>query len=204
MLSPSDVTAVIVTKGDVDLTLVLDSLVFPEVIVWDNSKESMNEMTYGRVLGAIRAQNPVIYSQDDDIVHPPHNQMQILAAYQPEVMTGCMWQEWSDGARRQGIEDGYDDLVFPGSGSISDFSVWSDAVERYLKEWPLNDFFRLWCDTIIGVLAPTVQLDLRFEELPQADLKNRMAYLPNAVSFKTEAIMRARDIRDGLSGVAVA
>ncbi len=195
-------TAVIVTKGDVDLTPVLDSLIFPEVIVWDNSVET-NEMTYGRVQGAARATNPVIYSQDDDIVHSPQNQMMILAAYQPEVMTGCMWPDWSDGARRQGIENGYDDLVFPGSGSISDYTIWAEAVDRYLGQWPHDDFFKLWCDTIIGIIAPTVQLDLRFDELPHADADDRMSHLPDAVALKTEAIRRAREIRDYAFGPAV-
>ncbi len=195
MLSPRDVTAVIVTKGDVDLAPILDSLVFPEVIIWDNSVEE-DEMTFGRVLGAQRASNDVIYSQDDDIVHSPTAQVQIMAAYEPGVLTGCMWPEWSDGARRQGIENGYDDLVFPGSGSICDRDVWLESVRRYVSEWPMDDFFRLWSDTIIGIISPTKQLDLRFEELPQADADNRMAHLPNAVALKTKAIRRARQVRD--------
>ena len=37
MLSPRDVTAVIVTRGDVDLQPVLDSLIFDKVVIWNNS-----------------------------------------------------------------------------------------------------------------------------------------------------------------------
>ncbi len=195
MLSPRDVTAVIVTRGDVDLAPILKSLIFPEVIIWDNSVEG-DEMTFGRVLGAQRATQPVIYSQDDDIIHSPTQQVQIMAQYEPGVLTGCMWPEWSDGARRQGIVNGYDDLVFPGSGSISDRDLWLDAVRSYVEQWPMDDFFRLWCDTIIGVISPSKQLDIRFEELPQADAENRMAHLPDAVALKTEAIRRARLIRE--------
>lgn len=203
MLSPSDVSAVIVTKGDVDLAPILDSLIFPDIVVWDNSVQA-NEMTYGRVLAAGKARSEIVYSQDDDIIHSPENQMKILASYRQDYLTGCMWPEWSAGAKAQGIENGYDDLVFPGSGSITHRELWFDCAQEYLAEWPFDDFFRLWSDTIIGVIAPTIQLDIRFGELPQADLKNRMAHLPNAVELKTEAIRRARDIRDGLAGVAVA
>ncbi len=197
MLSPRDVSAVLVTKGDIDLTPVLDSLVFGDVVVWDNSVER-NEMTYGRVLAAHRARNSVVYSQDDDIVHSPENQMRILAAYEPGILTGCMWPEWSAGAREQGIENGYDDLVFPGSGSISDWSQWDFAVERYLERYPMDDFFRLWSDTIIGVICPTQQIDVRFDVLPYAEDDDRMANLPNAVEMKTEAITRARLVREGV------
>lgn len=198
MLSPADISAVIVTRGNVDLTPIIDSLIFDDVVVYDNSVQP-NEMTYGRVIGARdHAKHPVIYSQDDDIIHTPEDQHRIVAAYQPGVLTGCMWPEWSGGARRQGIDNGYDDLVFPGSGSISDLWLWEDAVDEYLAEWPLDDFFRLWSDTIIGIISPTVQLDIRFGEFPWADDDNRMAHLEGAVALKTEAIRRARLIRDGV------
>ncbi len=194
MLSPADVSAVIVTKGDTDLTEILDSLVFPDVVVYDNSREP-DLKTYGRVVGARRAKNTVIYSQDDDIIHSPTNQMRILAAYQPGILVGCMWDEWSEGAKRQGIEHGYDDLVFPGSGSISDLALWELSIANYLAEWPDDEFFNLWSDTIIGVISPRIQLDLRFEALPCADDETRMSYLPDGIAQKTEAIRRAREIR---------
>jgi hypothetical protein len=195
LLRPEDVSAVIVTKGDVDLAPVLDSLIFDDVIVYDNSVEK-DLMTFGRVVAARRATRKVIYSQDDDIVHTPEAQREIVAAYEPGVLTGCMWPEWSAGAKDQGIENGYDDLVFPGSGSISRLWLWEEALADYFSEWPNDDFFRLWCDTIIGVIAPTKQLDIRFQILPCAEDETRMANLPDAVELKTEAIRRARQIRD--------
>jgi hypothetical protein len=198
MLSPSEVSAVIVTKGDVDLTPVLESLIFDDVVVYDNSVEP-NEMTYGRVIGAReRALHPFIYSQDDDIIHRPEDQARIIFAYEEGFMTGCMWSSWSAGAKEQGIPHGYDDLVFPGSGSISHITIWEDCVDEYLAEWPADDFFKLWCDTIIGVISPTRQMDIRFVALPCAEDKTRMCNLPDAVEQKIEAIRRARLIRDGV------
>lgn len=194
MLTAADVSAVIVTRGNVDLTPVLDSLIFDDVVVYDNSARP-NVMTFGRVIAARDAEHRVIYSQDDDIVHTAEDQRRIVDAYEPGLLTGCMWQEWSDGARQQGIEDGYDDLVFPGSGSISDLWLWEDAISKYLDVWPEDEFFHLWCDTIIGIICPTWQLDIRFEPLPCADEPGRMAHMENAVALKTEAIRRAREIR---------
>lgn len=197
MLTPDQVTAVIVTRGDVDLTPVLDSLIFPNVIVFDNSRESVDVKTYGRVLAASASSTAVVYSQDDDIIHSPENQQRILDAYEPGVLTGCMWPEWSLGAYQQGIDFGYDDLVFMGSGSVFDGDVALGAVDEYLSYFDEDDFFRLWCDTIVGVIAPTKQLDIRFDALPCAEDENRMCNLPNAVEDKTEAIKRARWIRSG-------
>ena len=197
MLSPSEVSAVIVTRGDVDLSPVLESLIFDDIVVWDNSRSEQDQMTFGRVLAGRRARNEIVYSQDDDLIHTREAQEQIVASYAEGVLSGCMWPEWSAGAKKQGIENGYDDLVFPGSGSISDLWLWEECISEYLEEWPADDFFRLWSDTIIGIIAPTRQLDIRFRILPCADADNRMAHLPDAVANKTEAIRRARLIRDG-------
>jgi hypothetical protein len=195
VLSPSDISAVIVTKGDVDLTPVLDSLIFDDVRIWDNSVQH-DLMTHGRVVAAMLARHPIVYSQDDDIIHTAEAQERIVDSYDEGILTGCMWPEWSVGAKEQGIPYGYDDLVFPGSGSISDVWLWEQCVDEYLAHWPEDDFFLLWSDTIIGIIAPTKQLDIRFEILPCAEDETRMANLPDAVALKTEAIRRAREVRD--------
>ena len=195
MLTPDHVTAVIVTRGDVDLTPVLNSLIFSDVVIWDNSREQ-DMKTWGRYAGLSRAKNKIFYSQDDDIIHTPENQIRIVAEYQLGVLTGCMWPEWSAGAKAQGIEKGYDDLVFPGSGSVWDRATVHAAIDKYLEHFPIDDFFALWADTIVGVIAPTRQLDLRFAALPCAEDDNRMCNLPDAVENKTEAINRARWVRD--------
>ena len=201
MLSPRDVTAVIVTRGDVDLQPVLDSLIFDKVVIWNNSIRR-NEMTYGRVCAALMAHTSVVYSQDDDILHTRDAQQALVRSYEPGSMVGCMWPEWSDGARRQGIENGYDDLVFPGSGSVTDIVVWTRAIDAYLGHYQRDDFFRLWSDTLIGTIAPTRQMDMRFSPLPWAEGPTRMAEMPDGVALKTEAIRRGRAVRETLAVAA--
>jgi len=196
VIDASQVTAVLVTRGNMDLTPVLDSLIFDDVVVWNNAESPQDEMTYGRVLAITRAKHPVIYSQDDDIVHSPENQQALLDEYQPGVLTGCMWDEWSKGAAAQGIFCGYADLVFPGSGAVYDAEVVTRACGQYLAEYEFDDFFRLWCDTICGIIAPTRQLDIRFDALPEAEADYRMCNLPDAEKLKAEAIRRARLVRD--------
>lgn len=195
-MSPENVSAVIVTRGNCDLSPILDSLIFDDVVIWDNSKSTRDEMTWGRALARFRAKHRVIYSQDDDIVHSEENQRAIVAAYEPGVLTGCMWKEWSDGARAQGIPDGYDDLVFPGSGSVYDRGLPLLAAAVYCNYYEFDDWFRLWCDTIVGVMTPNKQLNIRFEALPEADADYRMANQEGFTEQKREAIRRAREIRD--------
>lgn len=196
-MSPENVSAVLVTRGNVDLQPILDSLIFDDVVIWDNSVEDRDEMTWGRACAVARAKHPVIYSQDDDIIHTPENQRAIVAAYQPGVLTGCMWPEWSAGAAKQGVDGGYDDLVFAGSGSVYDYDLPLRSAGRYLAVHELDDFFRLWADTIIGIIAPTQQLDIRFDALPEADADYRMANQERFTEQKIEAITRARAVRDG-------
>ena len=62
-------TAVLVTKGDRDISEVLASLSgFDELIVWDNSKAPKDVKVFGRFAGAMLAQNNDIYIQDDDSI----------------------------------------------------------------------------------------------------------------------------------------
>ncbi len=195
-IDPRYVSAVIVTRGNEDLTPILESLIFDDVVVLDNSRQPVDLMTYGIVEGIARAKHEVIWSQDDDIIHTPENQRAILSAYTPGVLTGCMWAEWSDGAAAQGIEGGYSDLVFYGSGAVYHRDVPTLATSRYLDRYPFDDFFLLWASCAIGVLAPTRQLDIRFDALPCAEYEYRMCNLPNAVEEKAEMIRRARAVRD--------
>ena len=195
-MSPENVSAVLVTRGNCDLQPVLDSLIFDDVVVWDNSVDH-DEKTWGRAIAALTlAKHNVVYSQDDDIVHTPENQQRIIDSYERGVLTGCMWNEWSNGAAKQGIEGGYDDLVFCGSGSVYDAELPYLTAQRYLAHFPLDDFFRLWADTIIGIIAPTRQIDIRFEALPEADADYRMANQEGFTEQKIEAIRRALLVRD--------
>ncbi len=194
------VSAVIVTRGDVDLEPILATLRqvprIDDVVVWDNSERD-DLAVWGRHAAVAEARHACTYSQDDDLVHTPAGIERILDTYTPGHIVGCMWPEWSEGARRQGIPNGYDDLAFPGSGSVYDRYVALDAARRYLDIYPYDRFFQLWCDAIIGTLAPTRNIDERFTILPAAYGPDRIAALPDAAKLKREAIMRARAVRDG-------
>lgn len=195
---PVVATAVIVTRGDVELEPILASLrAVPRIVdlvVWDNSR-NLDLKVWGRHEALRGVDTRVVYSQDDDIVYTPEAIDRILDAYVPGLAVGCMYPEWSAQAERSGIPGGYADLVYPGSGAVYDRETPLVAAARYLEHHPEDEFFRLWCDAVIGVLAPTAAHGERFEILPAAYGADRLSRRPNAVKDKREAILRARRIR---------
>jgi hypothetical protein len=83
-LSPDDVSAVLVTRGETDLSTILESLPFKDVVIWDNSKRE-DFQVYGRFAAIAEAKNDIIYVQDDDCVVTCIGAL--LAAYTPGIIT---------------------------------------------------------------------------------------------------------------------
>ncbi len=72
MLDPAQVSAVLVTRGNIDLTDIQESIQsagIEDTVIWDNSQRE-NLSCYGRYAGIEEARNPWIYHQDDDLVAP--------------------------------------------------------------------------------------------------------------------------------------
>ena len=63
------VSAVLVTRGDVDITTILNSLPFDDVVVWNNA-EREDLQCYGRFAAIAEAKHDYIYTQDDDLLVP--------------------------------------------------------------------------------------------------------------------------------------
>lgn len=188
MLRTSDVTACLVTRGDVDMQPILDSLIFDKVIVWDNSVcEDMK--TAGRYATIHQTTTPVVYFQDDDVIVPASTQEALLAEYEPGVMTAVYAH--GDNA------DGYDDVPLVGAGAVVDRLLPLQAVHRY-RGWPMDNSFLYYCDFAIGVLYPRVkQLRLPFEIVMEvAQHPSRLCNQPWAAAMKFEVTERARAIRD--------
>jgi hypothetical protein len=68
-VEPLNVTACLVTRGDVPLEPILET--FPpawQVMVYDNSKQAVDMAVYGRYRAVVAAHSPVVYVQDDDVL----------------------------------------------------------------------------------------------------------------------------------------
>lgn len=188
MIAASDVTAIIVTRGDVDLVPILTSLVFKNRIVWNNSAPSYSDDgitvrpisiqgdfgAHGRYKAIESASTSLVYFQDDDCVVSESAQMALLLAYDEQHRAGIRFVSNMDPAHNGGQ---YPLLALPGWGSICDRSAPEDAFARWRAAHPddygSDDFLRIGCDIVFPVLTPSLMLDLGHDDLPYAHAKDR-------------------------------
>jgi hypothetical protein len=89
-----------------------DSLIFENVIVWDNSAEEHDYKVAGRYAATLLAETKAVYYQDDDCLIPESTQQALLDEYEPGVMVA----NWGHGEN----PDGYEDAPLVHGGAIVD------------------------------------------------------------------------------------
>lgn len=189
MIDAKDVTVVIPTRGNVDMTEIIDSLKaegFGEILIWDNSKRE-NLGIYARFAAIEEARFDVIATQDDDLVvtHWP----EILAEYESGVTTINYPQEWTN------------DIPWISCGTVFDKGTERRVFDLYQTEWPLDDDLMFYiADGVFAELAlPRKVLAYPYKELPWANDSGRVSTEPGWYGGKRDLI-RARC--DGLKAAA--
>jgi hypothetical protein len=190
VLDQSEVTAVIVTRGDVELAPTLETLVFDNVVVWDNS-ERPDWKCAGRYIacldGEVRTDH--VYWQDDDTIVPPETQLQLLEGYNGQ---DCL-AVWGHGEN----PDGYDDLPLVCGGAIADWRAAWGCIGRYDAHYPLNDDFMYDADFAVGALyRDWGHVHLPFKIRDVAYNGKRLADESWQRDLKRTITNRAREIRD--------
>lgn len=150
MITSEDVCAVIVTRGDVDLMPVLDSIPF-QTIVWDNSERD-DIGIYGRYQAIQETDKQVIYTQDDDVIVSCY--AELLAAYKPGVLTVNYYPPV--------------DIPWVARGAVFARDLPAQAFLRYFKAgFSFDRFFTHFaCDGIFGLLTQTQVIDMGAVNLP--------------------------------------
>jgi hypothetical protein len=190
-VAPWDVTAVIVTRGDCDLEPILASLIFDDVVIWNN-EVAINYGAYGRYV-AIRnhAKRDVVYVQDDDCIVSEEDQLRLVNAYEPGILTAMMPPERID----------YLDTVLVGWGAIFDRGLPDIAFERWIAtghEMDSRKFQVVGADFVFPILTPWKRLDGYHQDLPHAHAENRTwASFPDYGLVKEAYLNEGRRIRDG-------
>ena len=155
-IDPKLVTAVVVTRGNRDITPVLSSLsCFGEVRVWDNSKQR-DLKVFGRYAASLWAANSVIYTQDDDAITVPE---QICAEYVPGQLVCNMKPGHHDAYRGTGI-------ALVGHGAIFDQNLVNFL--PYTDRYPQDNLFLRECDRVFTYLYKDRQ---KWLALPITDLE---------------------------------
>jgi hypothetical protein len=162
-LELTDISAVVVTRGDVDLSPILASLPFDDIVVWDNSKRE-NLTVYGRYAAIAEARNDVIYVQDDDCLVP--GIAELARRYEDgKIVANMPESHWA----------AYPDSALLGFGALFHRDLPDQAFERYAKTFSIDDdLFRRTCDVVFSVLTPCVIADLGLKQFDYTSAPSRM------------------------------
>ena len=161
-------TAVLVTKGDRDISKVLASLSgFDELIVWDNSKAPKDVKVYGRFAGAMLARNNDIYIQDDDSIVPWHSLYESYTNIPDLCLCNFPQHRRSEYAGSQ--------IALLGWGTIFRKQLLR-VFDPYLARYGVDELFYRECDRIFSFMCHnfTRFVDAGVHQLDYAFGKDRM------------------------------
>jgi hypothetical protein len=155
------VSACLVTRGDCDLTPILETLPFDDIVVWNNSvREDLG--IYGRYAAIEEAKHDVIYTQDDDVLVTCHQQL--LDAYDGRLL--CNYpQPW--------------DIPWVARGALFHRDMPRRAFDRYLAVYPFDRFLtHFGCDGIFSLLTPHKVVNFGSVDLPHGFAEGRVSTSP--------------------------
>lgn len=215
-----NVSAVIVSRGDVDLSEILDSLPRDwQKVVWDNSRRD-DLGVYGRYAAIEECEHDAIYVQDDDCVLAPEAIQELLrVAFTPrmiirgpgddreipEPIGPAIVANLPQRFRDTGF---YDDHCLVGFGAIFHRDLPERAFTRFALSSHANgaiafgsngmdtSFFDRTCDVVFTALTPRILLDLPYTDLPWATDPSRMYRQPDHVGERARMLDLCRQVRD--------
>lgn len=188
MIRPEEVTACLVTRGDVDLDPILATLNrYHDVIIWGPDRPENH--VYGRYLAMNEATTRVVYTQDDDCIFRHHDEL--LEEYEPGKIV-AVYGHGDD-------PDGYDDMALVHGGALMDRQLPVSAFMDYGRFWPYDEGFLREADMVNGTISPHRHVDLPYEiRMEIATAPNRMCNQPWQRDLKLKITNQARAVRDEL------
>lgn len=167
-----NVSACLVTRGDVDLTQIVSSIEgagIEDIVIWNNA-ERKDLAVYGRYAAIKEAKNPLIYVQDDDCLHRSEGIKEICWASQ--TGNGKLVCNMPANFRHAF----YKQHALVGFGACFHRDSPEEAFLRYKAFEPegTTDFFLRTCDIVFTALTPYSMVDVPYEDMPWASADNRM------------------------------
>lgn len=185
-ITAKDVSAIVVTRGDVPLEPILNTIPYDDVVVWDNSKADHDYKIFGRYAAIPEARHSVVYWQDDDVIFERHKEL--MVHYQPGVAICNMDQAWIQGA-------GYEHNVLFGAGSLCDAWLPNQIFGRYLEQHPWDDDVLVEADFCFGTLVNWFRVDLGYRVREFADNPDRLYLQPGQTERKWRMIQRCLEMQ---------
>ncbi len=203
MITADQVTAVLVTMGDVDLAEITNHMPSEfEIVTWNNLDGSRPDYkVFGRYMGILEATRPVIVFIDDDCWLTRDQWQVMLDAYEPGVVTGNMIYDDPTWRKR------YHDTTLLGWGSIFDRDLPWQAFMRYARHGALDwDFMTSpgGAEVVFPMLSKckTVVAGATWLGDPGHEVfgrSNRMSNQPDFLKTRLGWLDRARQVRDQLA-----
>lgn len=155
------VSAIIVTRGDVDLGRCLQNIEADEIIL-----RRGHGGVWERYEAAMYARHDVIYTQDDDCVV---DALRVIGQYEPGMVTCNMPMD------RRGEYRDKDGIALVGWGSVFDRAALG-AFERYfaVHQNREDEIFKREADRVFTALNRVKLIEIPFEHLPYAFGEDRM------------------------------
>lgn len=181
MLKPRDVSACLVTRGNVNLEPIVATIRqagIRDVQVWDNSAGD-DLGVYGRYAAMEGCEHDVVYVQDDDCVLPAASIRGLIKAYQPGVIAANMPQHF---------RNVYTDSCLIGFGAVFDRDLPPAAFKAFggASRRP---------DVVFTALTPREMLDVPVTILPYAYGADRAYRQPGHSEERRRVLEQARLVR---------
>ena len=154
------VSACLVTRGDVDMTTILNSLPFDDVIVWNNA-EREDLACYGRFAAIAEAKHDLIYVQDDDLMVP----------------LPALLKAWDDDRGILANKPPAEEWRFLGCGAL--FHRDLANFDRYLSRHSADKDFHRAADVVFAYQHPYRSVWLGYCDFPWQTADNRMYRQPD-------------------------
>jgi hypothetical protein len=181
-----EMTFCLVTRGNVDITEILDSIPKGwDRVVYDNSMEQHDAKVFGRYLAVQRAMTDVVFVQDDDCILPPWSFSRLVAEHRPGTITANMPEPF---------RAHYTDSCLLGFGAIFDRTLPEEIFTKAFGGDPPAGYLRT-CDVYFTTLAPQHWVDVPYENLPWATADDRMYRQDEHVGERMAALAHARQLK---------
>ena len=200
---PSECTAVIVTRGDVDMKPVLESCEkagFASIVVCDNALRMAQGKPdlgpYGQLEAARTQDMKVVYFQDDDVIVSEPSA--VVTAWKPGGIVCNVPQEY-----RKNYATAPDTLM--GFGSVLEVRLILRTLKKYFDAGFKDDkIFLREPGRLLTILNPVEMVDVPITHLPWAHAENRLFRQPDHMQCCQEMRNRAARIIESEKERAVA
>ncbi len=156
-MTTADLSAVVVTRGNVSLEPILDSFTaagIHDFTVWDNSRRPDDLGVFGRYAALPECGRDIVLVQDDDVILPVDTIEALAAAYEPGRIVANMPQRfWKF----------YSDSCLVGFGAVFDRDLPTWAFENFRAYWGRSKPL-LRPDVVFTALTESKWLDLPYTE----------------------------------------